>query len=145
MLFLAFSSAAEAQPAAADSAKAVVMQLMNAIHTSDGQGVVNCFADSAFMQTVTRSQNGAASARRDSYLNFAKLVSGAAPGTAEQKIEIDMVRANGPLATVWATYRFFYNGVNTHCGAVSFELVRVNNLQWKIQYMIDTRFAGACK
>lgn len=145
VLFLAFSGFAEAQATATDSARAVVMRLMDAIHTSDGQGVVNCFADSAFMQTVIRSSNGAASARYDSYVNFARLVSGAPAGTAEQKLAIDMVKANGPLATVWATYRFFYKGVNTHCGAVSFELVRVNNLQWKIQYMIDTRFAGACK
>lgn len=45
---------------------------------------------------------------------------------------------------VWAPYQFYYKGKFSHCGADSFQLVRING-KWKIQYLVDTRRSQGCE
>ena len=65
-------------------------------------------------------------------------------GDADEQIKIESVNSDGPLATVWTTYQFFYKGKFSHCGINSFQLVRLD-AGWKIQYIIDTRKREGCQ
>jgi len=61
----------------------------------------------------------------------------------DERINFDMVRTDGPLATAWTPYKFYYKGNFSHCGVDSYQLVRINGI-WKIQYLIDTRRNMSC-
>ena len=61
----------------------------------------------------------------------------------EDRVNFDAVKINGPLASVWISYKFYYNGAVVFCGIISFQIVRSLG-QWKIQYMIDTRETKGC-
>lgn len=67
----------------------------------------------------------------------------ASRGGLDERIQFDVVKVDGPLASVWTPYKFYFKGQFSHCGVNSFQLVRVNG-EWKIQYLIDTRRRNDC-
>ena len=141
-LFILQSSFISAQ-FATDSVKLTITQLYEAMIESDGVKLKNCFTDSAFLQTITQDKDGKDIVKNEEVAAFVKKISSIQKGIADERIVFGVVKVDGPLAIVWAPYKFFRNGVYSHCGVNSFQLVRLNN-QWKIQYLIDTRRKGNC-
>jgi len=128
------TSAARAQTAE-DSVKSAVNGLFTGMKTSDAAMIERSFADSAILQTITGPQGGVVT---EKVKDFAALVGKMTAGDADERIQFDMVKIDGPLAIVWAPYEFYYKGKYSHKGVDSFQLVRVNGV-WKIQYLVDTR------
>ncbi len=138
----AFSMAANAQ-SAEDSVKSTIRKMFFAMMEADGAMLQDCFADNAIMQTITTNKEGKLIVRTDSVAGFVKQVSNLPKGLADERIVFDVVKVDGPLATVWTPYRFFRRTEFSHCGVNSFQLVR-NNDKWRIQYIIDTRRKTGC-
>jgi hypothetical protein len=110
---------------------------------ADGNKLQSCFADSAFLQTITQDKAGNDIVQNNQVASFVKQISAIPKGLADERIVFGVVKVDGPLAMVWTPYQFFRNGVFSHCGVNSFQLVRLRN-EWKIQYIIDTRRKGNC-
>ncbi len=102
------------------------------------------FADSAILQTISRDKEGKTIIENDKVEDFAAMVSKMPKGDADERIVYDVIKIDGPLAIVWAPYKFYYKNVFSHCGVDSFQLVKING-QWKIQYLIDTRKKKGCE
>jgi len=128
---------------AEDSVKAVVKQLFDGMRNSDAAMIKGAFTDSAFLQSVGKNKEGKISVTTDPIDEFAKLISGIKKGAADEQIVFESIKIDGPLAMVWAPYKFYFDGKFSHCGVDSFQLVFVNG-QWKIQYLIDTRRKQPC-
>lgn len=128
---------------ATDSVKATINQLFEAMIEADGAKLKNCFTDSAILQTITKNKEGKDIVKNEQVMSFVNMINSVQKGVADERIVFDVVKVDGPLAIVWAPYQFFRNGVYSHCGVNSFQLVQLNN-QWKIQYLIDTRRKGNC-
>ncbi|HEY0678277.1 MAG TPA: hypothetical protein VGD17_08320 [Chitinophagaceae bacterium] len=126
-----------------DSVKNTVNQLFLAMKNSDGNLIKDAFADSAILQTIGRNKEGQVIIRNDAVSGFAEQVGKMPKGAADERITFETIKIDGPLATVWTPYRFYYNGNFSHCGVNSFQLVRMNG-KWKIQYLIDTRRKQGC-
>jgi hypothetical protein len=118
-----------------DSVKITIGKLFSAMKNSDSQAILNCFADSAIMQTITRDKNGNNLIKTEKLAEFAKVIAYMPRDAADERISFDMVKTDGALATAWTPYKFYLNGQFSHCGVNSFQLVRLNG-QWKIQYLI---------
>jgi hypothetical protein len=127
---------------AEDSVKAAVNQLFTAMKAGDSALLVSCFTGNAMLQTITKN-NGGAMATTDSVSQFASAISKAPKGSLDERILFDMIKIDGPLASVWTPYSFYYNGLFIHCGVNSFQLLRTGQ-GWKIQYIIDTRRKEGC-
>ena len=128
---------------AEDSVKIAVNRLFEGMMKADAEMLKAAFADSAILQTIATNKEGKVIIRNESVAEFAQGISKLPAGAADERITFDVIRIDGPLAIVWAPYKFYYNGKFTHCGVDSFQLVRVNG-QWKIQYLVDTRRKEAC-
>jgi hypothetical protein len=128
---------------AEDSVKAVVKQLFDGMKNSDAEMIRSAFADSAILQTIGRDKQGKIIIENDKVDEFAKLISGLKKGAADEQIVFETIKIDGPLAIVWAPYKFYFDGQFSHCGVDSFQLVFING-QWKIQYLIDTRRKQPC-
>ncbi len=137
-----FYHVANAQTAE-DSVKAAVKQLFTAMKNADSALLVNSFSDSAILQTIVNSKEGKVEIKNEVVSEFASFVSKLQRGVADERIQIDVLRIDGPLAIMWASYKFYYNGKFSHCGVDSFQLVLLNG-KWKIQYLIDTRRKQNC-
>lgn len=129
---------------AEDSVKTVVRNLFTAMRQSDAALLQSVFADSAILQTIHITKSGERQIRNEAVANFAKQVAAAPMGALDERITIEAVKIDADLASVWTPYTFYYNGKLSHCGANSFQLVRINKV-WKIQYLIDTRRRDKCE
>jgi hypothetical protein len=128
-----------------DSVKAVVTQLFTAMRNVDAAMLRDAFADSALLQTIAqRRSDGVVFVRNDKVSDFANSIANAKKDSLDERIVFETVKVDGPLASVWTPYKFYYAGKFSHCGVNSFQLVRING-QWKIQYLIDTRRRQGCE
>ena len=142
MLLLSVQSLCAQTPV--DSVKMTINNLFSAMKNSDSQAILNCFADSAILQTIARDKNGNNMIKTEKVAEFAKVVAYMPKDAADERISFDIVKTDGPLATAWTPYKFYLNGQFSHCGVNSFQLVRLNG-QWKIQFLIDTRRKQPCE
>lgn len=126
-----------------DSVKTAVNNLFVAMKNSDGDMLRSCFGDSAKLQALSKDMEGNLLVKNESVQDFAKSISTMPKGALDERITFDMIKIDGPLASVWTPYSFYYNGQFSHCGVNSFQLLRTVN-GWKIQYIIDTRRKTGC-
>ena len=129
---------------AEDSVKAVVKQLFDGMKNSDAAAIQNTFADSAILQTIAKNKDGKIRIQNEEVIAFANSISKLKKGAADEQIVFESIKIDGPLAIVWAPYKFYYEGNFSHCGVDSFQLVFFDG-QWKIQYLIDTRRKQPCQ
>jgi hypothetical protein len=140
---LFFSPLVEAQ-SAEDSVKEVINQLFEAMKKADANRLKETFADSALLQTIRRKPDGTFFVQRDNVSEFAQQIGQAKKDSLDEQIKFETIKIDGPLASVWTPYKFYYAGKFSHCGVNSFQLVRING-RWKIQYLIDTRRRVNCE
>jgi hypothetical protein len=126
-----------------DSVKAAVNRLFEGMKTADAALLKSAFADSSILQTIAHDKEGHFYIRNEKLSDFADFVAKQKKGAADERIVFETIRIDGPLASVWTPYRFYYKGQLIHCGVNSFQLVRLNG-EWKIQYLIDTRRKIKC-
>jgi hypothetical protein len=143
LTFITLSFALKAQTAE-DSIKTVINNLFSAMKNSDAALLKTTFADSAILQTIGRDKEGKTIIENDTVDEFAAIVSKMSKGDADERIVYDVIKIDGPLAIVWAPYKFYYKNLFSHCGIDSFQLVKINGM-WKIQYLIDTRRKKGCE
>lgn len=135
---LVFTFITSSAQTAEDSVKAAVNKLFEGMKSSDASMIKSAFADSAILQSVGRTRDGKTVIQSETVDGFAEIVSKLPKGAADEQIQFETIKIDGPLAIVWAPYKFYFNGQFSHCGADSFQLVRLNG-KWVIQYLIDTR------
>ncbi len=141
--FVSIYSYAQAQ-SAEDSVKTTINLLFEGMKNSDVSVLKKAFSDSAIMQTIGRNKEGKTIIRNETVNGFAEAISKIQKGAADERIQFETIKIDGPLAIVWTPYKFYYEGKFSHCGVNSFQLVRING-EWKIQYLIDTRRKEGCE
>jgi len=139
LFLIAFNAKAQS---AEDSVKTMINKLFAAMKNGDSKSLVECFADSAILQTIAE-KDGKISIRTEIIKDFADFVGTQKQGDADERISFGMVKTDGALAIAWTPYQFYYKGQFSHCGVDSYQLVRING-EWKIQYLIDTRRKTNC-
>jgi hypothetical protein len=146
-IFLTFacSSFCATAQTAEDSVKLAVNKLFDGMKNADAVLLKSAFADSAILQTiVAKGKDGKLVVTTDPIEEFADFVSKQNKGDPDERFTYDVIKIDGPMAIVWAPYKFYYKGVFSHCGVNSLQLVKFNN-EWKIQYIIDTRHKKGCE
>ena len=128
---------------AQDSVKAAVNLLFTGMIQSDAAKIRSSFTDSAILQSIVE-KDGKTKTRTESIEDFAQSISKLEKGVADERIQFDVIRIDGPLAIVWAPYSFYYKGQLNHCGVDSFQMLLVDGV-WKIQYLVDTRRKQPCQ
>jgi len=142
LTFIVLTVTGNAQTAT-DSIKITIGKLFDGMKNSDAALLKAAFADNAILQTITKDKAGKTIIENDRVEEFADIISKMPKGDGDERITYDVIKIDGPLAIVWAPYKFYYKGVFSHCGIDSFQLVRINGV-WKIQYLIDTRRKDNC-
>ncbi|MGZ8539155.1 MAG: hypothetical protein ACXWV6_00810 [Chitinophagaceae bacterium] len=129
---------------AEDSVKATINNLFTAMKNADKVLFKTVFSDGAILQTIGRDKEGKTLVTSESIQEFGEFVGKLKKDSADERISFETIKIDGPLATAWTPYNFYFNGKFSHCGVNSFQLVRLND-EWKIQYIIDTRRRTGCK
>ena len=132
---------AEAQ-SAKDSVTTTIRKFFEGMKNADTALLRSTLSRTAILQTI-KDKGGEITVGDEKISGFIGFVSQLKAGDADEQIKVETVSVDGPLATAWTSYQFFYKGKFSHCGVNSFQLVRIEN-QWKIQYIIDTRRKEGC-
>lgn len=141
IVFLGLVAPARAQSEEEEVMK-VIVHLFDGMRQSDTSAVRALFLPGAIVQTIPEKSDSEGVRNQD--INaLLKAVGKETPGTLDERIMFDMVKVDGPLASVWTPYLFNYNGSLSHCGVNSFQLVNTRR-GWKINYLVDTRRTGEC-
>ncbi len=140
LLFAGFNTKAQTTE---DSVKAAITQLFNAMKNSDSASLVSAFTKNAVLQAIGKDAEGLV-AKNESVKDFAVSIGRATKGSLDERISFQTIKIDGPLASVWTPYSFYYNGAFSHCGVNSFQLLRTA-AGWKIHYLIDTRRKAGCE
>lgn len=144
LILTAFAATQKAHSQSAeDSVKTAVNALFTAMSKADANLLRATFAPSAVLQTINVAGDGVVTVGDQTVEEFATVLTQVQPGMLDERIQFEKIYIDGPLATVWTPYKFYFSGKFSHCGVNSFQLVRIKN-EWKIQYIIDTRRKAGC-
>ncbi|MEJ0101063.1 MAG: nuclear transport factor 2 family protein [Bacteroidota bacterium] len=129
---------------AEDSVKAVVNKMFDAMRNADAGSLKSVFSENIVFHSIASAKDGSVVVKIEDPKDFIDFISKEKKGAADEQISFETIKIDGPLALVWAPYKFYYNGKFSHCGVDSFQLVKING-EWKIQYIIDTRRKQGCE
>ncbi len=120
-----------------------VNEMFDAMRTSNGDQLANCFHPEARLHSVGKNKDGKVVVESGEIEKFVKMVS-----TPHKEIfneEIYEVESNidGSLATVWAPYTFYVGDKLSHCGTNAFQLVEMEK-GWQVLQITDTRYRKDC-
>jgi hypothetical protein len=121
-----------------DSVKAAINRLFEGMKNADTVVLKSAFTNDPILHTVATNKKKKVYVRVEKFNDFVKITGQQKEGEADERIQFETIRIDGPLAMVWAPYEFYYKGKFRHCGVNSFQLVRLED-GWKINYLIDTR------
>lgn len=127
-----------------DSIRAVITSMFDGMKKADSEMVKAAFSSNAIMHAFARNQEGKIVVKEEKPAEFAMVVGQAKAGSLDERIQFEKILIDGPMASVWTPYQFYYEGKFSHCGVNSFQLVRLEG-GWKIQYIIDTRRKTGCE
>lgn len=127
-----------------DSIRAVITSMFDGMKKADAEMVKAAFSSNAIMHAFARNQEGKIVVKEEKPAEFAMVVGQAKAGSLDERIQFEKILIDGPMASVWTPYQFYYEGKFSHCGVNSFQLVRLDG-RWKIQYIIDTRRKTGCE
>lgn len=139
-LFLLANTGSAVQAQSVDDSSAItafVYRLYEAMEKGDTVALATFFSANAMLQTI-QVDEGVAKVVDETVADFIDLVGNEKPGDAYERITIETVKVDGPLAIAWIRYKFYLKGKFIHAGVNSFQMVRLKE-GWKIQYVIDTR------
>lgn len=122
----------------ADSVKKVVNDFFTAMKRSDTVGMRAALSATVHFEATQSRPDAVPALIQESVTNFLAAVARTPAGALDERIQFQSVLVDGPLASVWTPYEFYFNGRFSHCGVNSFQLVREKD-KWLIQYLIDTR------
>lgn len=124
--------------------RATIDKMFEAMRTADTNLLKQVVSSDAILQTVVSGKGGNAHhTQTQTVASFLEAVGRGKSGDADERIRFESIQIDGPLASVWTSYRFFYKGNFSHCGVNAFQLVR-REKGWTIQYIIDTRRKDKC-
>ena len=123
--------------------KAVIESLFDAMRAKNADQIGAVFSENAIMQTIeTTGETGVVKA--GSVADFVKGISSLPlEAKLDERITDFQINIDGPMATAWTPYEFYFNDKFSHCGVNSFQLVKMA-AGWKIVYIIDTRRKDGC-
>jgi hypothetical protein len=126
-----------------EAVKKVVNNLFTAMRTSDTVLLKSVFAPEMTLQSVVNKRDGSVGLVTEKAAAFIKSVGTPHKEVYDERIVITDVKIDGPLASVWAPYKFYVGNTFSHCGVNVFQLMKAAD-GWKIIYIVDTRRKESC-
>lgn len=128
---------------AEDSVRSTVAGLFKAMYDADASALRGFVPDTARMETLSEGAEGNVLLRRSTAVSWIEAVGRQKKGVMDERAVVRTVLLDGPLATAWVPYRFYYQGSFSHCGVNVILLARGRG-GWKVVSVTDTRRKDAC-
>ena len=124
--------------------KKIINNMFDGMRKTDTAMIRNSFSKEPILQTIVRNKEGKTVVLTEPLDSFIVFVSRPHSEVYDERIVFDVIKVDSDLAIAWTPYKFYIGEKFSHCGADSFQLVKLNG-EWKIQYLIDTRRKEKCE
>jgi hypothetical protein len=128
---------------AEDSVKMTINRFFEGMKRNDTTLLKSTMSEWVIFQTIARNKEGEMFVKSENIQEFLTYIAKPRADVADERITFETIKIDANLASVWTPYKFYLGEKFSHCGANSFQLVRVKGA-WKIQYIIDTRRKQGC-
>ena len=118
-----------------------VQQVFDGMRAADPAMVAAVFAENARF-AVVRSRDGLSEISTPSVAEWIGAIGESGGGWDEQVYEVD-IQIDENISSAWVPYTFYLEGVISHCGVNSIELL-LNGDHWEITQLSDTRRSEDC-
>ena len=124
--------------------RAVVDKLFEGMRTGDSAMVRSVFMKDNSFTTISKNSRDSVIVRSDGNADeFIKAVGTPHKEKWNERIYSVNISADGPMAIVWAPYKFYRGETFSHCGVNVFTIIQTTT-GWKIREITDTRRKDAC-
>lgn len=127
----------------AAAARRVVDKLFTGMRDGDSTTVRNVFTRQCTLTSISRNAADSVITHKGSVDGFVKAVGTPHKEQWDERIYDVKISIDGPMAVVWAPYKFYLGDKFSHCGVNVFNLIKTN-AGWKINDITDTRRKDAC-
>ena len=145
MVALCTMLVAETKTAAGQSQEAKVMaaiqQVFDGMRAADPAMVAAVFAENARF-AVVRSRDGLSEISTPSVAEWIGAI-GESGGSWDEQVYDMNIQVDENVASAWVPYTFYLEGLISHCGVNSIELL-LNGENWEITQLSDTRRSEDC-
>jgi hypothetical protein len=124
-------------------ARQVVDKLFTGMRTGDSTLVRSVFTKTAALTSISKNAADSVVTHKGSIDGFVKAVGTPHKDQWDERIYDVKVSIDGPMAVVWAPYKFYLGDKFSHCGVNVFNLIKTG-AGWKINDITDTRRKDAC-
>ena len=142
-LALCLPLGAFAQSTAEAEVAAVITQLFDGMRTADTASIKAVFHPEMRLNSTGYDAAGEPTFQSGSLGNWLATVARVPAGQLDERLFGTHIRIDGPLATAWTPYSFYFNGARSHCGVNAFQLVQTQ-AGWRILQITDTRRQTGC-
>lgn len=143
LLWLLVPVGAFAQSAAEMEVAAVITQLFDGMRRADTASIRAVFHPEMRLNSTGFDAAGTPTFQSGSIANWLATVARLPAGQLDERIYGASIRVDGPLATAWTPYAFYFDGQRSHCGVNAFQLVQTA-AGWQILQITDTRRKTGC-
>jgi len=141
--FILLSLKSFAQQIEQDAIKQTINTMFTAMRKGDSTMLRSTFAKGIAFQGVASKKDGTVSLETENPNDFIKMVGTPHKGVYDERVTFADIKIDGPLASVWAPYKFYLDDKYSHCGVDVFQLMKTAD-GWKIIYIVDTRRKDNC-
>jgi preprotein translocase subunit YajC len=142
-LIILLSMNAFAQQADQDAIKQTVNKMFDAMRKGDSTLLRSTFVKGIAFQGVANKKDGSVALETENADDFIKAIGTPHKGVWDERVTFKDIKIDGPLASVWAPYKFYLDDKFSHCGVDVFQLMKTKD-GWKIIYIVDTRRRDNC-
>lgn len=123
--------------------RASVDKLFDGMRTGDSSIVRSVFMPQLTLTSVSINEKDSVVISNSKADGFVAAVGKPHPEKWDERISNVKISVDGPMATVWAPYKFFRGETFSHCGVNVFTMIKTKT-GWKINAITDTRRKTNC-
>ncbi|WP_221389873.1 nuclear transport factor 2 family protein [Dyadobacter sp. NIV53] len=124
--------------------RAVVDKLFDGMKAGDSAMIRSVFMNDNAFSTISKNSRDSVTVRSDGNADgFIKAVGTPHNEIWDERIYNVKISVDGPMAIVWAPYKFYRGETFSHCGVNVFTMIETTT-GWKIREITDTRRKTDC-
>ena len=138
------TSALFAQQTPTDAVKRTINTMLDAMRKSDSTLLKSVVVKDMELQIVAADKMGKDSLSTKSVHDFVTKIGTPHAAVYDERIVFGSIKIDGPLASVWTSYKFYVGDSFSHCGVNFFQLANTGD-SWKIIHVAYTVRQDNCK
>ncbi len=126
-----------------DAIKKTITTFFDGMRKADTTLIRGTISKGMVLHSVGTSKEGETKLITEDVNDFLKSIAKPHTQVYDERVVFDDIKRDGPLASVWAPYKFYLGNQFSHCGVDVFQLAKIDGA-WKIIYIVDTRRKDNC-